>query len=154
VNRLTIAALVDLTPQAEGRQVISAADAEEIIKRAVGFRSGRDEVRLTNARLTGAGPAEPDETLLQLQKVQAYVSLARNVSLAAAVFLALLVFALLALRRRVRVAPIPAPAPAAPAAPAAEERRAAELNRFLEMARRDPDRVAEVFRTMVGEPTR
>jgi flagellar M-ring protein FliF len=148
VTRLSVAALVDLTPQAEGQTIISAADAEDIVKRAVGFRSGRDEVKLTNVRLTGpVGPPEPDETLVRLQRIQAYVGLGRNVSLAVAIVLVMAIVALLALRRR----PVPPPAPA-PAAATAEERRQAELNRLIEMARADPDRVAAVFRAMVGAP--
>lgn len=146
VTRLSIAALVDLTPQGEAQTVISSSDAEDIIKRAVGFRSGRDEVKLTNVRLTGPiGPPEPDETLVRLQKIQTYVGLARNLSLALASFLVVMIVALLAFRRR-RV-----PEPAAPA-PSEEERRKTELNRLLELARTDPDRVAAVFRSLVGAP--
>jgi flagellar M-ring protein FliF len=148
VTRLTVAALVDLTPPGEGQPVISSADAQEIIKQAVGFRPGRDEVKLTNVRLAGPlGPPEPDETLTKIQRVQAYVSLARNISLASAVVLVVLIGALLLLRRR--RAPEPPPTPAAPAA---EERRRAELERLLELARTDPDRVAAVFRALIGAP--
>ena len=100
VTRLSVAALVDLNPQGEGQAVISEADATEIIERAIGFRSGRDEVKVTSARLTGpVGPAEPDETLARLQRVQAYVGLARNLSLAVAAFLVVLIIGLLAVRR-------------------------------------------------------
>ena len=147
VTRLTVAAMVDLTPQ-EGQPVISAADAEALIREAVGFREGRDQVKLTNARLAGPVlPAEPDETLTRLQQVQTYVELARNVSLAVASFLVLAIVALLALRRRRAPA-----APPPPAAPTEDERRRAELNRLIEMARNDPERVAAVFRSLVGAP--
>lgn len=147
VTRLSIAALIDLTPQGEGQAVISATDAESIIQRAVGFRTGRDEVKVTNARLTGPiGPAEPDETLTNLQKMQVYVGLARNISLALAAFLVVLIVALFVVRRR----PAPAPATAAAAAQTEEERRRADLGRLVEMARTDPERVAAVFRAMVG----
>lgn len=150
VTRLSIAALVDLNPQAEGQTVITATDASELIQRAIGFRTGRDEVKVTNAKLTGpVGPAEPDETLSRLQRLQAYVGLARNISLALAAFLVVLIVALLALRRR----RVPEPEPIPPAAPTADDRRNAELARFLDMARDDPDRVAAVFRAMLGEPT-
>jgi flagellar M-ring protein FliF len=149
VTRLTVAALVDLTPQGEGQTVISAADAEDLIKQAVGFRSGRDEVKLTNVRLTGpVGPFAPHETLTQLQKFQAYVGLARNISLALAAFLVVLIVALLALRGR-RAPEPPAPAPAGPTD---EERRRAELDRLIQMARAEPDRVAAVFRALVASP--
>jgi flagellar M-ring protein FliF len=146
VTRLTIAAIVDLTPQ-EGQTLISIADAQEIIKQAVGFRAGRDEVKLTNVRLTGPiGPPEPDEVLTRLQRVQAYVGLARNISLALAVVLVVLIGALLLLRgRRTPVAP-----PAA--VPTEEERRQSELERLLDLARTDPDRVASIFKALVGNP--
>jgi flagellar M-ring protein FliF len=146
VTRLSIAALVDLTPQGEGQTVISATDAQEIIKTAVGFRAGRDEVKLTNVRLTGPiGPPEPDEALLRLQRIQVYVGLARNISLALAVVLVVLIGALLLLRRR-RV-PVPPPAPAVPPV---EERRRADLNRLVDLARTDPDRAAAIFRALLG----
>lgn len=70
VTRLSVAALVDLKPQSEGQSVISAADAEEIIKQAVGFRPDRDKVKLAEATLTGLGTAEPDDTLVQIKKFQ------------------------------------------------------------------------------------
>ena len=150
VTRLTIAVLVDLTPQGEGPALISATDAQEIVKQAVGFRAGRDEVKLTNVKLTGPiGPAEPDETLAKLQRFQAYVGLARNISLALAVVLVVLIGSLLVLRRR----QVPEPAAPAPAAvPTEDERRRAGLDRLFDMARSDPDRVAAVFRAMVGTP--
>ncbi len=147
VTRLTIAALVDLSSP-EGQTVISATDAEEIIKQAVGFRSGRDEVKLTNVKLTGPlGPTEPDETLTQLQQIQLYVELARNLSLALASFLVVLIVALLAFRRR-RVPEDLAEQVVAPTTP--EQRRREELNRLIEMARTDPDRVAAIFRSLLG----
>jgi flagellar M-ring protein FliF len=146
VTRLTVAALVDLTPTGEGQTVISAADAQEILKQAVGFRAGRDEVKLTNVRLAGPlGPPEPDETLARIQRVQAYVGLARNISLASAVVLVVLIGALLLLRRR----RVPTPTPAAPTA---DERRQAELARLFDLARTDPARVAAVFRALIGAP--
>jgi flagellar M-ring protein FliF len=149
VTRLSVAAMVDLNPPAEGQPVISATDAAELIQRAIGTRSGRDEVKVTNARLTGPiGPTDVDDTLGKLQRFQAYVGLARNISLALAAFLVVCMVALLAFRRR--AVPAPEPAPPAPAAPTDEDRRNAELGRFLDMARDDPDRVAAVLRAMVG----
>ncbi|AMV25639.1 Flagellar M-ring protein [Gemmata sp. SH-PL17] len=154
VNRLSVAAIVDLTPQGEGQTVISATDAEEIIKQAVGFRVGRDNVTLARAPLTGLGITEPDDTLVKLQRFQTYVSLARNLSVAVATVLAILVAALLVLRRR-RVpdlAEMNAAAQAAAQAAAEEERRNTERNRFQDLARNDPRQVADVFRLLVGEP--
>lgn len=149
VTRLTVAVLADLSPQGEGQQVISAADAEEIVKRAVGFRTGRDEVKLSNVKLSPPAPVEPDEALERLQRIQAYVGLARNVCLALASVLVVGIVALVALRRR---APEPEPAaqPGAAATAAPEGRRAADLERLVDLARTDPERVAAVFRAMLG----
>lgn len=153
VTRLTVAALVDLSGQQEGTP-LSAEDAQDLIKQAVGFRTGRDEVKLTNVKLAGmVGPAEPDEETLRVQRMQGYVSLARNVLFAVAVGLALAMIPLLLLRRRRRAAATAAEAESAAAATAtarAEGRRQADLDRLAELARTDPDRVADVFKLMVG----
>lgn len=163
VTRLSVAALVDLTPQAEGQPVISAADVEDIIKQAIGFRSGRDNVTIARAPLSGPGDVVPDDTLVQLQKVQSYVSLARNLSVAIATVLVVLVFGLLVLRRRtvplatVTTGTEPNGASTEPVGPTApptpEERRTAELNRFQKLAQTDPGAVAKVFSIMLGEQT-
>jgi flagellar M-ring protein FliF len=156
VTRLTVAALVDLTPAAEGQPVISVADAQEIIKQAVGFRTGRDDVKLTNVRLAGVPAPEVDEEAVRFQRLQQYVGLARNVSLALAIVMALAIVPLLLLRRR-RPAPVP-PEAVQPTAPAAvstpEERRQAEVDQLATMAREDLERVVQVFKLLVGEPAR
>ncbi|MBY0461497.1 MAG: hypothetical protein K2V38_29620, partial [Gemmataceae bacterium] len=181
ITRLTVAAIIDPTAPADGQTVISDAAAEEVIKQAIGFRPGRDVVTLARAPLSGPSAAEPDETLVRIQRLQSYVSLARNVSMAVAVGLAILVAALLLLRRAAR-RPTPPPgaipgaefgaqggipgapgtpgaAPGAPGAPAdgppgqtPEQRREAELRRFLELARTDPVQVANVLKLMTGDP--
>jgi flagellar M-ring protein FliF len=151
VTRLSVAALVDLTSPGEDGKVISAEDAQAIIQRAVGFRTGRDEVKLSNVHLGGEiGPPEPDAESVRLLRFQTYVSLARNVCLALAVFLAVAFIPLLMIRRR------PAPTPPAPAETPAtpEERRQAELGRLAGLAREEPERVAEVFRLLLGGTAR
>ncbi|MDY3555257.1 flagellar basal-body MS-ring/collar protein FliF [Gemmata sp. JC717] len=163
VTRLSVAALVDLTA-ADGQAVISQADAEEIIRQAVGFRPGRDSVTIARAPLTGPNAGEPDDTLVRLQRIQTYVSLARNLSVAFAAVLSFLVIGLLLLRRR----PVPeaqaatgtepgaeTAAPTGPVAPTppptTEERRNAELIRFQTMARNEPAAVVHVLSVMLGE---
>ncbi|MBA4065310.1 MAG: flagellar M-ring protein FliF [Isosphaera sp.] len=154
VTRLSIAALVDLAPGADGAAVIAAGDVEDVIKRAIGFRTGRDEVKVSNVRLTGpAGPAEPDETLTQIGRIQAYVGLARNVSLALGVVLVVAIAGLLLVRRRA-AAPPAEPAPAAADEARREGRRAAGVDRLADLARAAPDRVADVLRLLVGGPAR
>ncbi|HEY1190065.1 MAG TPA: flagellar M-ring protein FliF C-terminal domain-containing protein, partial [Gemmata sp.] len=169
VSRLSVAALVDLTPQSEGQAVISQADVEEIIKQAVGFRSGRDNVTIARAPLSGPEAAVPDDTLVRLQKFQTYVSLARNLSVAVATVLVFLVIGLLVLRRGGRgaadaprsetaagtadaAAGTAGAAPTGPTPPPTqEERRTAELAKFQALARNEPGNVATVFNVMLGE---
>lgn len=150
VTHLSIAALVDLTPQNEGETVISQADAEAIIKQAIGFRSGRDNVTVTPAKLTGTGAAEPDESVTKLRTFATYVSLARNLSLAFAVVTAVVIAGLLVLRGRAVPVPAEPIAEEVAAGPTPDERRAAELARFVDLARNDPDRVADVFGLLSG----
>lgn len=152
VTRLTIAAIADLSAPVEGGTAISLADAQEIIKQAVGFRTGRDEIKLTNAKLTlPTVPPETEDEVARLHRIQAYVSLARNISLALAVVLLLALVPLALLRRRRPAPPPPAPVPAPPAP---EETRRARLEQLADMARDDPRRVAEVLGVMLGTAPR
>lgn len=145
VTRLTVAAMIDLSAPGEGGTTISLADAQEIVKQAVGFRTGRDEIKLTNVRLAVPAVPELDDDLGRLRRVQVYVGLARNVLLALAVVLAVAMVPLALLRRR----PVVAPPPAAPTDRAAELRRE-RLDRLAEQARGDPGRAAEVFGLLVN----
>jgi len=158
VTRLTVAAFVDLTPPpaADGQpapKTISVADAEAIIQNAIGFQTGRDSVKVVNERLGDLPPTvgDPDEETLQIQRMTAYVELARNVSLAVSVLMAAGVLSLLLVRRR----PKPAAGTAAGDSPAAtpatpEQRREDLLNRFIETTRTDPARSAAVFGLLLG----
>ncbi len=149
VTRLTVAVLADLSPAAEGAAAISPADATDIIKQAVGFRTGRDEIKLTNVKM--AAPIalpEPDDDLAKIQRMRAYVSLARDLSFAVAVALAAAIIPLVLFRRR---RPAPAPEPATPT-PTPEDRRRDQLERLTTLVKSEPDRAAEVFRMLLGVP--
>lgn len=163
VTRLTVAALVDLTPlpAAEGQPAptpISAADAEAIIQNAIGFKTGRDSVKVVNGWL-GGPPAvsEPDEETTRIQRMAAYVELARNISLAVALAMAVGVAGLLLIRRRPRQA-VPAETTTTtsadgspvPAAATPEQQRQELLQRFIDTARTDPDRTAAAFGLLIG----
>lgn len=164
VTRLTVAALVDLTPlpAAEGQTAptpISAADAEAIIQNAIGFKAGRDSVKVVNGALGGLPPAvsEPDEETTRIQRMTAYVELARNISLAVAVAMTVGVAGLLLIRRRPRrLPPEEATAATADGSPVAltpvtpEQQRQELLQRFLETARSAPDRTAAAFGLLLG----
>jgi flagellar M-ring protein FliF len=86
IERLSIAAMVDLKGEsAEGESTapaLTVKDAEEIVKQAVGFKTGRDAIKVTDVRLPGAPtPNESDAELVRLQRWQTYVNLVRNASL-------------------------------------------------------------------------
>ncbi len=152
VKRLTVAAITDLSA-AEGGTPISLDDAQEIIKQAVGFQTGRDEIKITNAHLAvPEAPAEPNPDLVKLQKIQVYVGLIRNVCLALSVVLLLAMIPLALLRRRPR--PLPAPAPEQQPRPGTEEARRSQVERLAELIRTNPDHVARIFGLMMGQPRR
>lgn len=145
VTRLTIAAVADLSDAEGAPAAMSLLDAQEIIKQAVGFKAERDEIKVTNAKLVmPATPAEPDEDLAKIQRMTAYVGLARTISLALAIVFALAVVPLLLLRRRKK------PDAAAPPVQVVETK--AKLDELALLARSDPARVAEVINLLLGAP--
>ena len=82
IERLTIAALVDLGKPGEESgsteaTALSMADVQEIIKKAVGFKTGRDEIQVSQVRMPDptAGLAVPEEEWLRpaLAKLVAHV---------------------------------------------------------------------------------
>lgn len=160
VNRLSIAALVDLAPP-EGdnpRPSISLADAQDIIKQAIGYKQGRDDIKVTDARLgvpTSAPEAADGKELLT--QTTAIVTLVRNGALALTALIVLAMLSMLVLRRRRPPPELPAAAtPTAPSAAdqekAAEEKRRRDLEAFIELARRDPDFVAKLLIQMLEAP--
>jgi flagellar M-ring protein FliF len=163
VTRLTVAALVDLTPPpaVEGQPApapISPADAEAIIQNAIGFKTGRDSVKVVNGRLGEPPPAvgEPDEETTRIQRMAAYVELARNISLAVSVVMAMSALGLLLFRRRPKAANEGTGTTAAEGGPTAaatpEQRRQEQLDKFVETARTDPARAAAAFGLLLGPP--
>lgn len=161
VTRLTVAAVVDLAPAppADGsaaatEPLMTADDVQDLIKQAIGFKSGRDEIKVANMKMVTpvtpipeTDPAAEDEK--KQQQLQRYVVLARNVSLAVAAVVAFAIVPL-ALLRRSRPAKPPEPAAPPPPTPeqlavAARERRRQQLDRLAELTRSKPDAVSEVF---------
>jgi flagellar M-ring protein FliF len=141
VERLTVAAMLDLSPpEGGGEPPLSLAEAQDIIKQAVGFKSGRDEIKVSNVRLGSAVTTEPDEEAAALQRFQAYVVIARNISLGLSGLLAATLGFLFLRRIRPRVKTVPAePAPAG------------ELGELADLIRRDPEVVARALVGMMSE---
>jgi flagellar M-ring protein FliF len=164
VQRLTVAAIVDLsaTANAEGTppesgSIISVEDAQDIVKQAIGFKVGRDEIKLTNVKLGSnvAAVPEPDDQLAKIQRIAAYVLLARNISLAVAIVMALSLIPLFFLRRRTP-ANVDVEKPTVDEATIreaeAEKKRQELLDRFQEMARTNPDGTANIFGMLLDAP--
>lgn len=167
VQRLNIAAILDLTPP-EGSTLngptLSIAEAEEIIKQAVGYSLARgDQIKVSNARLgspTVAMPDAADDEAAQFQRLQNYVALTRNISFAVAVVLATALIPLVLLRRRPRAEPeqpktetepgVEPTGEEVPAGPTPEERRRELVERLKLLAESEPDRVANVIGMLAG----
>jgi flagellar M-ring protein FliF len=158
VLRLTIAAMVDLSPregaEAGSQSPIAIKDVEELIKETVGFKVGRDEIKVTNVPLAAAPPpAEAPIDRSWIDKAETYVHLVRNVSVMVAfVFLAGTVFLL---TRRLQAASAAAAAAAderarsAAGLPSADGTYASDQQRFVELAGRDPQQVARMLAVLL-----
>jgi flagellar M-ring protein FliF len=143
VERLTVAAMIDLTPPDGGTApALSLTEAQDIIKQAVGFKTGRDEIKVSNVKLASAVTTEPDEDAVALQRFQSYVLIARNVSLGLSGLLAAILGFLFLRRLRPRVVPAPAPTPEAPAE---------EKDELADLVRRDPELFARALVGMMSE---
>jgi flagellar M-ring protein FliF len=97
VERLTIAAMVDLSAVADSQAKdksatpMTLADVQEIIKQAVGFKNNRDEIQVKNVKLNGPASSNvPEDDWHSVQQWQNIVNLVRNASLGVAALAALL----------------------------------------------------------------
>ncbi len=165
VIRLTVAAVVDLSPlpPADGspaatEPLMRPEDVQDLIKQAVGFKTGRDEIKVANMKLVGPTvPTIPDVDVEgpRLRRLQEYVSLTRWVSLAVAVVVGLAIIPLVLLRisRRPARPPELAPPPPTPEqlASAAAARRRQQLDRLADLARTKPETATEVFGLLVSK---
>jgi flagellar M-ring protein FliF len=120
IERLTVAALVDVSKAGSSSDTelhMSLADAQETIKKAVGFKSERDEIKVTQVKLTSPQAAMPDDEWDKYQQWQTILSIVRNGSLGITAVVALVLGWLLL--RRVTALP---PGLAQLGAPAADDR--------------------------------
>lgn len=141
IERLTIAALLDLS-RSEGATGagLTVAEAEEIIKQAVGFKKGRDEIKVNDVKLASGVSLESVEAEYQeAQRMRWYLALARNVSLGVTAVVGLLMGLLFLRRLRAKQTAPP---------PAAEQPTG---DRLSEMAKQDADRLAKVLARWLDE---
>ena len=149
-----MAAMIDLSPPDAAKSGAAApsftlADAQEIIKQAVGFKVNRgDEIKVSNVKLSPPAPlpsndTEPD----QMQYWLRIVSIVRNGSLGLAALVAL-VLGWLALRR---FRPFSHGESARP--PAAKEGGPAQ-QRLVSLLEQNPDAIAKVLADWLEQPDR
>jgi flagellar M-ring protein FliF len=143
VERLTVAALVDLESEDKDgnkQMAMALADVEEIVKKAVGFKTGRDDIKVTSVRLNSPGAdLAPDAEWVGVQRWQTIADLVRQASLGIAA-LAALGMGWMALRRLAPSSPSRPPV-AEPQAPA----QSPMLDRLTQTALQDPEALARVL---------
>lgn len=136
VERLTVAALLDLSrPEGAEGAGLTLAEAEEIIKQAVGFKKGRDEIKVNDVKLASGATLESVEVeYQQAQRMRWYLALARNVSLGVAALSALLMGFLYYRRLRPRSE-----------AENQKPQAGGPNDRLVEMVRENPDLLAKAM---------
>lgn len=139
INRLTVAVMlmppvpVNETPLEESLGV-SATEAGQLVKQAIGFKDGRDQIQVSVGKpAEAAADAVIDQQVIAVQTWQNYGSVAKASSLGIAA-LSLLAIGLMSIRSK----------PAPSTAPAASLGAAAELN--------DLNAVAGTIRAWLEEP--
>lgn len=113
IDRLTVAAFVDAAVLNNSEAPIPLAEVQEIIKKAVGFKSDRDEIQVTAVRMPGMPVESVEDEAAAQSRFQSVLTIVRNVSMTmvALCFLPLIVV----LVRRLRPAPPPpVPVPSTP----------------------------------------
>ena len=143
VDRLTIAVMVDR----EAVPSLTLMDVQDITKEAVGFKTGRDEIKATDAKLTGPPVLTGvDAEIQENQRWQNYALLARNASLGLTAICGLVVLGAgywLYGRRK-------GPAKVETAAASPSEYSDA-LQSLSAQAQQDPEALAQLLATWLGE---
>lgn len=155
IERLTVAAFVDLSGGTEGKVLVglNMIDAEGIIKQAVGFKTGRDEIKVTNVQLKVTEPLAPAEESADTGPPwQNILSLVRYISLAIAA-LAVLGIAWRVFRRLAPPPRVPSADKPDTAKEVAKDPIVEKLNAVVEQ---NPDALAAVLEKWLAnsEPSR
>lgn len=150
IERLTIAAMVDLSPSEENADDAAAApvsleDVEEIVKRAVGFKPQRDEIKVTSAKLAGTPTlSTSDAEWLAADRWQHYEKIVRQLSLGVAALVVLLL-------GRMVVKQLQPALPEPNAAPAEQAARAGAMDEFVNTAEQNPEAIARLLAAWLDE---
>ena len=133
IERLTVAAFVDISASDKSEQTISLADVRETIKKAVGFKADRDEIQVTQVRMPAVTTEGFEEEWAAHQRWQTILTMIRNGSMAMIALCGLPIVWLM-LRRRggapVRAATVEEPA---------------KLKRLSDELERDPEALAKIL---------
>jgi flagellar M-ring protein FliF len=142
VERLTVAALLDLSrPEGATGPGLTAAEAEDIIKQAVGFKKGRDEIKVNDVRLASGAELESVEAEYQQgQRLRWYLALARNISLGVASLVALLIGLLYYRRLRPK---------SEAASPKAEDKT--QNDRLSDIVKENPELLAKALARLIDQ---
>jgi flagellar biosynthesis/type III secretory pathway M-ring protein FliF/YscJ len=152
IERITVAALVDLnrpveSPNGVPETAMSLADVQDIIKKAVGFKSDRDEIKVIQVRMPDVTSVSSaiDEEWAKQQQWQQILSVVRNSSLGVTA-LAGVLLAWILLRKRSGAANS-----AEGAKPPGTEENA-HLERIASVLERNPQAVSKVLMNWLNEP--
>ena len=102
IERLTVAAFVDITGSDKSEQTISLDDVRETIKKAVGFKAKRDEIQVTQVHMPAVTTEGFDEAWAAHDRWQTILTIIRNGSMAMMALCGLPVVWLLFRRRAAR----------------------------------------------------
>ena len=121
------------TSGADGESLVSLADVQEIIKKAIGFKSDRDEIQVTQVKVPIVTSAAFDEEWATHQRWQTILTVIRNSSIAM-VTLCGCVIAWVVFRRRAKLAPAVTP-----------EAAPEKLQQITEELDRNPEILAKIL---------
>jgi flagellar biosynthesis/type III secretory pathway M-ring protein FliF/YscJ len=130
IERLTIAAFVDVG--SGGERPLSLADIGETIKKAVGFKSERDEIQITQVKMPAATNEDFEKEWAAHQQWQTTLAIIRHGSIAM-IALCAAPFLWVLLRRR----------PAVP--PTESQPQTTKLRRISDELERNPEALANIL---------
>jgi flagellar M-ring protein FliF len=141
IDRLSIAAVVDLSSGSGGDPLMNLEAVQELIKKATGFKLGRDQIQVTEFKLPTSNADSLDEEWASHQRLQTILTTVRNGSIAA-VTLCIGGLGFVYLRRRLaNVATVAPAAMSVSKAGSAPEK----LQRISEEFSRNPEELARVL---------
>jgi flagellar M-ring protein FliF len=141
IERMTVAALLDLSGQGENTPKLTLADATKLIKSAIGFKEGRDDIQVSDVRLLSEQEGPEVDPAVQ-ERMESLLFAIRTASLVVGLLLLVLLAILVASRkRREKKAKLEAAAQVPPAPPILPQ----EADEFRNLVQADPERVARML---------